>query len=192
MYWSQYDTLLLVTGILTLLLTFLPVKTLKPVGRVAAFLIGIVLIIAAVTLGNMPSFTYPWLVTIGPVIPIGAAILLIVQHVRSQGAQAREEANPFVPTSIPNMAPQAVPAAVPVVVQAFDPAALAPAAPPHPDLAAAQDPATPQETLADLAFRVPETRAAVAANPSAYPALLEWLAQFDDPKVVDALARRNQ
>ena len=47
-----------------------------------------------------------------------------------------------------------------------------------PDAAArASDPATPPAELAELAERHPELRAAIAANPSAYPALREWIAQ---------------
>jgi len=41
----------------------------------------------------------------------------------------------------------------------------------------ANDPATPPGELAELAERHPELRAAIAANPAAYPALREWIAQ---------------
>jgi hypothetical protein len=41
----------------------------------------------------------------------------------------------------------------------------------------ASDPATPPSELAELAERHPELRAAIAANPAAYPALREWIAQ---------------
>ena len=41
----------------------------------------------------------------------------------------------------------------------------------------ASDPATPPAELAELAERHPELRAAIAANPAAYPALREWIAQ---------------
>lgn len=52
------------------------------------------------------------------------------------------------------------------------------------------DPAiTPQE-LADIAYHVPSLRAKVAAHPSAYPELLEWLKQFPDPDVQAAVSAR--
>lgn len=54
----------------------------------------------------------------------------------------------------------------------------------------AADPATPLTQLQELAQNVPETRAFVAANPATYPALLDWLAEFDDPAIQAALKER--
>lgn len=56
----------------------------------------------------------------------------------------------------------------------------------------AQDPATPQAVLADLATRVPATRVHVARHPAAYPELLDWLAALGDPDVARAVAGRRQ
>ena len=42
--------------------------------------------------------------------------------------------------------------------------------------AAAENPETPQTELAELAHAHPELRRAIAANPAAYPALIEWIA----------------
>lgn len=47
----------------------------------------------------------------------------------------------------------------------------------------AADPATPQEVLADLAYRHPELRPLVAANPATYEGLREWLRALGDPAV---------
>ncbi|GEN80455.1 DUF7937 domain-containing protein [Actinotalea fermentans] len=55
----------------------------------------------------------------------------------------------------------------------------------------AQDPATPQATLADLATRVPATRVHIARHPAAYPDLLDWLAALGDPEVSRAVAERR-
>lgn len=55
----------------------------------------------------------------------------------------------------------------------------------------ASDPGTPLEVLADLAYQHPELRANIAANPSAYPDLLDWLAQLGDPEVNAAIAGRG-
>lgn len=56
---------------------------------------------------------------------------------------------------------------------------------------AAADPQTDLAQLAEIAHHFPSARAAVAANPSAYPALLEWLAALGDPTIDEALAQRN-
>lgn len=56
--------------------------------------------------------------------------------------------------------------------------------------AQAADPTTPAATLAQIVQDAPSLRAAVASNPTTYPALLEWLAQLGDPEVDAALAAR--
>lgn len=56
--------------------------------------------------------------------------------------------------------------------------------------AQASDPSTAPQLLADIAYRRPDLRAAVAANPAAYPGLVEWLASLKDPQVDAALATR--
>ena len=57
--------------------------------------------------------------------------------------------------------------------------------------APAPDPATPAAVLAQIVQDAPRLRAAVASNPTTYPALLEWLAQLGDPEVDAALAARH-
>ena len=52
---------------------------------------------------------------------------------------------------------------------------------------AAVDPATPPEDLARIVAEQPELRAAVATNPAAYPALVDWLASLGDPVIDEAL-----
>ncbi|GII98150.1 hypothetical protein CLV28_1421 [Sediminihabitans luteus] len=54
----------------------------------------------------------------------------------------------------------------------------------------AADPATPLDVLATITAEQPELRPYVAANPSTYPALLDWLAQLGDPEVDRALRSR--
>lgn len=56
---------------------------------------------------------------------------------------------------------------------------------------AASNPATDAETLREIAYHFPELRPAVAANPSAYPGLLQWLGELGDPAVSAALAARG-
>jgi hypothetical protein len=55
----------------------------------------------------------------------------------------------------------------------------------------AANPQTPLARLQELAANHPETRPAVAANPSTYPALLTWLGQLGDPAVDQALRLRS-
>ena len=55
----------------------------------------------------------------------------------------------------------------------------------------ASDPATPLEELQSLAQNHPSLRPLIAENPSTYPALLEWLGEFSDPEIADALQRRQ-
>ena len=57
--------------------------------------------------------------------------------------------------------------------------------------AQASDPQTSGQTLADIAAQRPDLRPAIAANPSTYPALLDWLKGLGDPAVDAALAARD-
>ena len=72
-----------------------------------------------------------------------------------------------------------------------EPSGLASVLPPSAEQRAA-DPTTPAADLADLAHRERALRPLVAANPSAYAALLDWLAALDDPAVNAALAARSE
>lgn len=48
-----------------------------------------------------------------------------------------------------------------------------------------------QELIAKIAQYAPELRPCIARNPSTYPALVDWLAQLNDPAVNAALATRQ-
>ncbi len=83
---------------------------------------------------------------------------------------------------------------------AAPPSAAAPSAPPAAPAATpaapaytaeqASDPATDPAVLYQIAQSEPALRPLLAANPSAYPALLEWLGQLGDKKVDAALRKR--
>ena len=62
---------------------------------------------------------------------------------------------------------------------------------PEDAIAAATNPATDLARLAQIAHEYPALRPIVAANPSTYPALLDWLASLDDPTVDAALKARG-
>lgn len=57
--------------------------------------------------------------------------------------------------------------------------------------AVALDPATPLADLAKIVQEAPHLRPQVAANPSTYPALLDWLGALGDPQVDAALRNRR-
>ncbi|MGF0117247.1 hypothetical protein ACQFYA_13125 [Promicromonospora sp. Marseille-Q5078] len=57
--------------------------------------------------------------------------------------------------------------------------------------AQAMDPSTPLADLARIAAEAPHLRSYVAANPSTYPALLDWLGALGDPAVDAALRSRR-
>lgn len=92
-------------------------------------------------------------------------------------------------TPVPEAAP------VPETVTVQSPVAEPPAAPPapahHPFTAAqAGNPATDPALLATICVEAPELRPHVAANSSAYPALLQWLSGLGDERVDRALRSR--
>ncbi len=57
--------------------------------------------------------------------------------------------------------------------------------------AQAAHPGTPPAVLAQIVQDRPDLRAAVAGNPAAYPALVEWLGALGDPAVDAAIASRS-
>jgi len=73
--------------------------------------------------------------------------------------------------------------------QAYAP--QAPAAQPGFTAEQALDPSTPLEVLAQIVQDAPHLRPQVAANPSTYPALLDWLGNLGDPAVDAALRSRR-
>lgn len=63
----------------------------------------------------------------------------------------------------------------------------------EPELTArAADPSTSQAELHQLCASRPELRPIIAENPNAYPQLLEWMGNLNDPDVDAALARRAE
>ncbi|HJW00581.1 MAG TPA: hypothetical protein VJ617_15930, partial [Arthrobacter sp.] len=58
-------------------------------------------------------------------------------------------------------------------------------------LAEAADPESQPARLYEIAAQHPEARPLIAGNPAAYPALLSWLAEQQDPEIDAALAQRR-
>jgi hypothetical protein len=59
-----------------------------------------------------------------------------------------------------------------------------------PLLAEAADPNTSATRLAEIAYQHPNARRVVAGNPNAYPGLVDWLRELNDPRVAQALETR--
>jgi len=112
------------------------------------------------------------------------------QVLPAQGNQAAYPVQPVVPersgyAARPGYAAPAV----------GDTAVLPPYQDPQPagfSAAQALDPSTPLEVLAQIVQEAPHLRPQVAANPSTYPALLEWLGNLGDPAVDAALRSRGR
>ncbi|MFC7878285.1 hypothetical protein [Isoptericola sp. NPDC057391] len=75
--------------------------------------------------------------------------------------------------------------------QVLPPVQAAPAQAPGWSVAQAMDPSTPLADLARISAEAPHLRSYVAANPSTYPALLDWLGALGDPAVDAALRSRR-
>ncbi|MEL7974551.1 hypothetical protein AAG589_01695 [Isoptericola sp. F-RaC21] len=104
-------------------------------------------------------------------------------------AAARPAARPLDATQ--QMEPVRV-AQAPDSTQVLPPVREAPAAAaPGWTVAQAMDPSTPLADLARISAEAPHLRSYVAANPSTYPALLDWLGALGDPAVDAALRSRR-
>jgi hypothetical protein len=165
MYWSGYDTAILLTAILTLALAIVPGTALETRKRLAVGGVGAGLVIVSIITGNLRSVVYPSAVWIAPAIPVIAAVVVIVRRQRETAQDEQTFSNPVAEA---------------VASIGTDPVR-----------AAASDPNTPPAELADLAYDHPELRPAIAENPSTYPGLLSWLQQLEDPAVAAAIKRRS-
>ncbi|WP_291380326.1 hypothetical protein [Demequina sp.] len=123
-----------------------------------------------------------------------AIITLLALSSRSDSAKPKVEASaspaaasPAAP--VPPVPP--APPAAPAAAEAAPAEAPAPEAPSHPRADEAADPATSAQALHEIATTVPELRPVVAANPSAYPELLDWMGQLGEPAVDAQIAKRN-
>lgn len=169
MYWTGFDTAILLTGIFTLLLAALPWIEVESKTRLAIGGVGAGLILLSIITGNLQSFVYPSGIWIAPVIPVVAGVMLIVRRRRSTATREEVFQNSSPDRSTPD--PVALPS-------------------PNPRAAEARDPETPLALLADLAYDHPELRSVIAENPSTYPELIEWLRELQDPAINAAIARR--
>jgi hypothetical protein len=200
MYWSGFDTAILIAGILTLVLAYVPSTGASARSRLGTAALGIGIVIVALVTGNLSSFTYPSEVFIAPLFPVIAGVVMTRRTRMKADVERRVEAVRAAPLLTPMPAAEAndtresagtrevlhQTASSPARHNDLVASGGLPMAPPlaeevrlMADLAADQagDPSTEQQILADIAYRFPELRSVVAANPSAYPALRDWIAQ---------------
>lgn len=86
--WSIYDTFLLLTGVITAVIAVLPMPGIPTKTRATSGVVGGGLILLALYLGSLSSFTYPSLVFLGPVVALAAAGVVV--------ADARKRLSPQV------------------------------------------------------------------------------------------------
>jgi hypothetical protein len=184
-YWSGFDTAILWTGILTFVVAILPFYVLTPLTRWGIAGAGVVIIITSIVTGGIEAVTYPFFTEFAPVFPVGLAVLLIIGRQSTLRTARRDDLAKYGSPDAPMpvfQRPDAVATTLPSEYSDI----------PHADLEwQAHNPHTDQQTLANIANEYPEYRAAIAANPNSYPALLEWLAALEDPEVTVALENRN-
>lgn len=159
-------TLILIAAAVLVAATFVR-QNFAGAGLIALGAVGATLIIGIVSLVLVDKFSA--IGSLDIIVHIGlplAVIALLALSMRGAPVAATASAPP---------APQATPA---------------PPAPAHPRTDEAADPATSAQALHEIATTIPELRAAVAANPSAYPELLEWMAQLGEAAVNAAIAAR--
>ncbi|GGH42208.1 variant leucine-rich repeat-containing protein [Microbacterium album] len=188
MYWSFFDTLVLLTGIISAAIAAIPISTIPARTRMIAVLVGGGLVVAALVIGNMPSFRYPSVVLAGPVLALLAAGAIVRTALNEQKRQALQggPAHTQYDESFHGAAGPAAaaagqgPAAAPWEHAQGAPAPAEPHSPvaaPDPRQAAwaeVHDPSTSASRLAEIAAAHPEFAAAIAAHPAAYPELRAW------------------
>ncbi|MFF1880732.1 hypothetical protein ACFVVC_04645 [Pseudarthrobacter sp. NPDC058196] len=172
MYWSIYDVLMLVSGLITLVIVIAPVKGITPRTRITAGAIGGVLVFASLLLASIPFFRYPGIVVVAPAIALLSAIAVIGKAVRAQSSLQIGQQGHTLHHQEPD--PMSGPA--------------------HPqveaDVQSISADLTPAE-LMELAARDRTKWVEIAQHPSAYPDLLEWLNQYGSADVKAAVAARR-
>lgn len=164
--WSIYDTLILITGLLTAGIAAIPIEAIEKKTRMVALAVGVGLVLLSFVLGSLQSFQYPGLVVIAPVIPLVAAGA-IIKHAKDV-EKFRATAGEVERVSLPEAA-----GALRQEVTA-DPLPPAGSGAREESWAALFDPETRPDRLAAIAARHPEFAPQIAVHPQCYPDLREW------------------
>jgi hypothetical protein len=182
MFWSIYDTLLLLAGLITAAIAFIPLPTIPSKTRVIAGAVGGGIVLLSLIVGNMPSFTYPSGIFVAPLIALAVGGVIIKSALdlkKQQDAAAADPDHGQIQYGEQGHA-AAVPVAPPVVATVAPPVATAaPAEAADPRTGAWEElhnPSTPPARLAEIAAAHPEFASTIAAHPNAYPGLQTWAA----------------
>jgi len=173
MYWSIYDVLMLISGLITLIIVFAPVQGITSRTRLAAGGIGGTLVVASLVLASIPFFRYPAIVMAAPLIALLSVVAVIGKAVRGHSSlQTGQQGHSVHP----------------------QPAERADAAPRTLDHESSHTipSSLPPGDLMELAARDQTRWLEVARHPSAYPALLDWLDQYGSAEVKIAVAERRR
>lgn len=174
MYWSIYDVLMLVSGLITLVIVIAPVGGIAPRTRLTAGAIGGGLVFLSLLLAGIPAFRYPGVVMGAPVIALLSVVAVIGKAVRGQTSLQVGQQGHSMSQSEPD--------------RHTDPAANEV----HSESTQGIPTTLSSAELMNLAARDHSRWTEIAQHPSAYPALLEWLDQYGDANVKAAVAARRQ
>lgn len=173
MYWSIYDVLMLISGLITLIIVFAPVHGITSRTRLAAGGIGGTLLVASLVLASIPFFRYPAIVMAAPVIALLSVIAVVGKAIRGQSSlQTGQQGHSVSPE--PDQQPHTEVTNLRQATIQDLPSNLSPA------------------ELMELSARDHSRWVEIARHPSAYPALLEWLDQYGGADVKTAVAARRQ
>lgn len=174
--WSVYDTMILLSGVITAAIALAPVAGIPQKTRLLSGLIGGGLILLALYLGSLTSFTYPGIVWVGPLFALFAGGVIVSQALKQgrpgagdlqQDEQAHSVASRPAPATLSSASPQAP-----------QPAVASVAADPRTDAwVEVHDPSTSAARLATIAAEHPEFGSTILAHPNVYPDLRSWIEQ---------------
>lgn len=168
LYWSIYDVLLLVSGLIVLVILVAPVPRISVRTRAAAGAVGGGLVLLSIVLGSIPFFRYPWVVVVAPLVALLSAVAVIGKAVRgAHPAQVGEQGH--VNTQRPR----------------------SPSTPVEPVRSESLRADLTAEDLMHLAVRDRSAWIDIARHPAAYQGLLDWLALHGDHAVRTAVQMRK-
>lgn len=188
MRWSGEQYVLLLTAVLFAVVPLLGSRPSFRLARMSAVVFGGAAVVTATSAFLLATVEHPslpallwWL----PAIPVVVIVIMVRDAASRRRSQAPHVSQPVTAGSV----------SPPLRVQVPMPS-TAPLASHHPAddataRARAHNPYTDAADLADLAYGYPALRAAVARNPAAPAAVLEWLAEIGDPVVTAAITARG-
>lgn len=186
--WSIYDTMILITGLITLVIVILPVVGIPAATRLWAGVIGGGLVLLSLLLGNLRWFRYPTFVFVAPVLALLAVGGVVADaRKRSDPNQAQLPHDQAASGALPSadespVQPDeslAAPGRAEVTVgTSSDSSEPMPADGRLLAWSEVNDRSTSAERLAEIAGEYPEFGPRMLDHPNVYPALAEWIRQL--------------